>query len=29
VRLRSDGTRHVWLRRRRIAARVPLPRPIL
>ena len=29
VRLRSDGTRHVWLRRRRIAARIPLPRPIL
>ena len=29
VRLHSDGTRLVWLRRRRIPARVPLPRPIL
>ena len=29
VRLHSDGTRQVKLRRRRIAARVPLPRPML
>jgi len=29
VRLHSDGTRHVWLRRRRVPARVPLPRPML
>ena len=29
VRLHSDGTRQVKLRRRRIPARVPLPRPIL
>jgi hypothetical protein len=25
VRLHSDGSRRVWLRRRRIPARIPLP----
>jgi hypothetical protein len=29
VRLHADGTRRVWLRRRLVPARVPLPRPIL
>jgi hypothetical protein len=29
VRLHSDGTRQVKLRRARVTARIPLPRPIL
>ncbi|MFL6128416.1 MAG: DUF5703 family protein [Mycobacteriales bacterium] len=29
VRLHSDGTRQVKLRRQRVTARIPLPRPML